>query len=198
MKTTHCFVLVLAALLFVIPARADSGSTTYVYTGQPFAGQNENGVQVPGGLGPCLCSLDGSFTTSSPLAPGIGSDAEDETPVSPTSYSFTDGTTVLNQSNSSLFDFFIETDPTGDVSRWFIEITGNNGVNFDSVFNTSIGEFTEEVFSNGQLVQFSEGTPGTWAVAPQVPEPSTSFLLGFALLPLFLLKNRNWGLRRPN
>jgi hypothetical protein len=172
-----CACLFLSALL----ARPASADETYSYTG------NEFNVFEGTFNCPPECRISGSFTVATPLPP-LRSFSE-LIPGTYT-YSFTDGLTTWNPSNSIPFDSVIQvsTDASGNIANWFVmfilkgtvqplmSTTGGSGGAFDLATSNepppnSVGEV--------------ENDPGTWKrTAGSVPEPSARLMLAIGLAGL--------------
>jgi hypothetical protein len=174
---------VLLSVLALALAGTASADTLWTYTGNDM---NGNGL---GNLGPpfssklapdCHCALTGTFTLDTTLT---------DLNNTPLSWSFTDGTHTLNQSNS-VADFDAA-QPFG----WFLSITSLT-VEFSSLFYGSATETTDSVLVDGKLWAIAESNHGfltETSVPPlgtTVPEPGTGTLLGIAIcsvIPIVLL-----------
>jgi hypothetical protein len=100
--------LVMGLCLFAASARAD---TIYTYTGNPFT--------VFSGLDVCppVCNISGSFTLASPLAANLPFEA-----ITPTAFSFTDGSVTVTEGASEGGRFEVATDSGGNISFWEIAL----------------------------------------------------------------------------
>jgi hypothetical protein len=155
----------------------------YTYQGNPF-------TTFVGTTCPSVCAISGSFTLSSPIGP-------DQTVISitPLSFSFTDGSTTFNSSNSVFEDLGFVTDATGNIAFWLFGTFNNNGINAIESENLGLGSTGDlSLGANGSSA--SNLTAGTWTSAVATPEPSSLFLLGAGLLGLIGLRNRNTAARQ--
>jgi hypothetical protein len=121
MKATSIFrrvsyALALAAL-FVLAAAATKADETYTYTSSPYTDWY---VFVP-----CpstnICETTGSLTFATALPDNMSLQA-----VTPESYSFTDGVTVLDSTNSSIFELELATNASGQITEWDYFFTQGN------------------------------------------------------------------------
>jgi hypothetical protein len=191
------FVTSLAVLATVIvltpsPNRAD---TVYSYTGIPFDFFQNASC-------PPTCNMTGSFTVASPLAPNItGMPA-----FTPLSFSFTDGSTTFTNVNSTLFaSFAVNTNATGSITDWGINLIGPGSggglftfFDHSAAFQQGVNVQSYEVESCvSQVEGVGCNTGGTWSVGTTVPspEPSTSTLLcaGILLALISPLLRRLYG-----
>jgi len=91
-------------------------STTYNITGNPFT------LFTGSASCPPDCSISGSFTLSQPLPPNLSNAT-----ITPASFSFTVGTTNLNQANvTSVIFAGISTDASGYITSWAISLSNAN------------------------------------------------------------------------
>jgi hypothetical protein len=127
-----------AITTLAVTVRADS-TFVYTYNGAPM-------VSAQGALGGsancATCTIDGSFTVASSLAPTQSALGANEQ-VLPLSYSFTAtgmGTT-LTQDNS-VFNMFAAVRPSGDIYAFYFTISSNLG-SISSDFYGSGFEFTD-------------------------------------------------------
>ena len=190
MVFTAAIVCFLLAAAFPGTASADQ---TYTYTGNPFT--NDQGTDTC----PPECSLSGSFAVSSALGVGLS-----YVELSPTSYSFTDGNTVWNQSDSTIDGFLMSTNGTGQITNWEIELvlnsglqpwffSANNGPNINCVGCFGTVDQTESSDSNSFTgIAYNGNDEGTWTVGAvgRVPEPSSILMLGAGILGLLSTTRR--------
>ena len=170
----------LFALAFAPSARAD---TTYTYTGLPFT--DVFGVDsCINGVGEC--SLSGTITLASPLAP-LSSPL-----VTPLSFSFTDGVHTLDNTNSIAEPFSFVTGSDGQILGWLFGMKSLGGPPTTILGSATFlqpNEFTDN--ATYTFVAVAQGETvigggvvyahvlGTWT---RVPEPSSLILLGTGLL----------------
>jgi hypothetical protein len=181
--------------LFAASARAD---TIYTYTGNPFT--------VFSGLDVCppVCNISGSFTLASPLATNLPFEA-----ITPTAFSFTDGSVTITEGASEGGRFEVATDSGGNISFW--EIALGSGQPFGPGVCTSLDTVRDPVGSpqdNSISVSCSSeafigvalvnANPGRWS-SSNVPEPGTFILVGIGLLGIAgtVLRRNRHGLGLP-
>jgi hypothetical protein len=92
------------------PRAASASSITYYYTGQAFTSFT-GGFNCPSGT----CSITGSMTLANPLGANAFSD-----PTTPTAFSFTDGITTFDNTNSTLINSLFATDGSGQIAAWVL------------------------------------------------------------------------------
>lgn len=167
--------LALCALFVVTFAGAAKADEVYTYTGAPFT--TFSGLSCPS-----VCSMSGSFTLASAIGPN-----QTVLNITPLSFSFTDGATTFNSSNSLFQDLGFATDSTGNISLWLFGTFGNGGL---SLISANLGPGAAGDSSvNGN--NFATNTvAGTWT-AVATPEPSTLLLLAAGLVGLFGLRKRS-------
>lgn len=143
--------MVAACALFTLQGRAD---TTYTYTGNTFN-------QFGGGAScPSQCSISGSFTVASPLAPNFSGFFV------PTAFSFTDGTVTMTQANTTTSAFGVTTNSQGRITVWNLEF-----INAGTSMYTGTGPsplcpsnctVTDGSFSASSYASIV-GSPGSWS-----------------------------------
>ena len=169
-----------------IAARADS---VYTYQGNPF-------TTYPTGLScPPVCSVMGSFTIASSLAPNLNLAA-----ISPISFAISaDGTIITDEiladSDSSLN---ISTDGMGNITNWGWRVLGPAGNPTERILTQNISGAVYDTLHRGTsgppfagpVVAEIFDSPGTWtetaATAP-TPEPAGLTLYGTCLLCLLIV-----------
>jgi hypothetical protein len=208
-KLAGALLLLWAAIAFAPSAQAN---TVYTYTGDAFTSFNGTDSCPP------ECKITGSFTVAEPLG-----DSLSFTFVDPLSFSFTDGSVTLDQTNSSVFntlDFNFWTDSSGNITNWFISLASNGDTPYyyslyttyqteadfildgdetqtrscaGGTCSTLVGDASD---STGYPPNF-EGPQGKWvATTTAVPEPSSVFLLVAGLLTFGkILQRKHLGFR---
>ena len=156
------------ALLFVLgtslPMLAD---TTYTYTGSDFTFASSPFTTSE--------SVTGSFTVASPLGDSTSLHA-----ITPTSYSFNaGGLFTLTNTNSTINDFAVGTDASGNIDAFFIEVI-NGSIGEISLEHTSVQQ--EFVIDSSPFGEAGSSSGGTFTSPAATPETGTLGLLGTALL----------------
>jgi hypothetical protein len=181
--------LAAAVLLCAMTAPPASANTiTYTYTGNPLT------IFLGSFACPPECSVSGSFTVAQPLGPNLVF-----VPITPLSFSFTDGNVTLTGSNtSSSTPFNFTTDIHGNITAWSVEVLVFSPafkIKTRNIPGSTVNGDISDVTCNGQpncsmATNFagSFNVPGTWTssgpgVTP-TPEPSTLLMLGSGLLGL--------------
>lgn len=187
------------ALLTAAPAQA---STIYTYTGNTF-----NIFELKGPPTPADPHTSADFVTvvvelAAPLAANLGT----LTPITPISFSFTDGVSTITSNNATSSVFEVATDAFGNISAWtmrgniFAPQVGGGTVKqvWTEKSNLQIVDFGVDVLcgaasdatgcavGGGESRGFRSFAPGVWRIetTPQVPEPSSLLLVGMALAGL--------------
>ena len=124
-------VCAISTLSFSPAARAD---ITYAYAGNAFTTCN--------GTYPATCTEDqvtASFTLAAPLADGLSQYVIPTSDI--TSFSFSDGNSVFDSSNSLTSPFTVWTDSSGNIEFWAIGAyvcTTSSCTNFSGIFSTNM------------------------------------------------------------
>jgi hypothetical protein len=176
--------VVLVGLVLAGTASTASADTVLTYTGNTISF-----VGGPGplqGVNPCNCALDGTVTLN---ASGQA-----------VAWSFTDGTDVLTNLNSTaVFDPFAcfgcgtgarpSSQDSTPFEFWKFKISGND-VMISSMFNGSIGDAQDRATSPTVTLLVSSD-PGEWSGgAVATTEPATGLLLGLGLAVAGLMRRR--------
>lgn len=175
-------------LLFAAIGAPAASADTYTYTGQSL-------TDIGTYTCPPECNISGSFTVVGPLSANLSYAL-----ISPTNFSFTDGNIVWNPSDiASGSAFLISTSAAGVITNWRIVLDYNSPLQpFMETNNAGPPLFTgsvelDETWSTDFGSPAGQGdvrnSPGSWSVG-SVPEPSTLFLLGIALLCLLAVAAR--------
>jgi len=91
-------------------------STTYNIRGNPFTSFSGSAACPPD------CNISGSFSLPQPLAPNLSNAT-----ITPASFSFTVGTTNLNQANATSASFTnVSTDASGSITSWIISLSNTS------------------------------------------------------------------------
>lgn len=168
------WIIALAVLLLSAP-RVAASAVTYTYTGNDFT-DFDGGVTCPSD-----CSVDGSFTVSSPLP-----DSMPLTSVSPTAFNFfvstADTPAFTNLDGATIDNFMIETNSMGQIIDWKISLGLSGGLQLGTFLaGDSVVLGSEVGPPHTMLTAANMNNPGTWTtpLAP-TPEPSSFalFLLG--------------------
>ena len=158
MKLKHAIVLL--ALFLCVPSAFAQSPRTYTYVGNPF-------VYFSGDSCPPECSISGSFTVSQPLADNLAW----ETQITPVSWSFTDGNSVLTQSNSSAY-IYVSTDAAGNLVNWLVEVYNSTDQLYLVTINYPNGQDTIDYsLSGGAIYGYIQNDNGAW-----IP-PNQSFII---------------------
>ncbi len=173
-----CFML---TVCIAAPAKADS---TYTYTGNPFTGF------YGGASCPPSCSLSGSFTVSSPLAPGLVFGT-----VTPVSFSFTDGGFTITSSDYS-GNIFVDTNSLGQIDGWQIDIVSGPSSSHYQIVSTLSGDQGSYYTTSTSSQAYNSEDPGTWAASTTgVPEPPSLVMLSIGILALAMLSFKRLTIR---
>jgi hypothetical protein len=145
------FAAFLAATLFCV-LRANADAVTYTYAGAPM-------VSAPGAIGLqyncATCTISGSFTVGSPLAPTDS--IFDKQAIDPISYSFTaTGLGRFNEHNSAI-TLYASVLPSEAIGTFYFQISGPLGFIYSNFYGSAF-EFTDYYTSpNGKRVIYAEG-----------------------------------------
>jgi YVTN family beta-propeller protein len=135
---------------------APVASTTYNITGNPF-------TAFTGAVScPPSCNIAGSFSLASPLAPNLSNAS-----VTPTSYSFSVGTAVITQANSTSASFTVSTDASGNITGWSITVANASY----SISTKNINAAASDTFTqvSPQGTASNSGAPSTWPKTTVTP-----------------------------
>ena len=157
------YLWIIPILFAVIRAPNAHAQTTYTYTGKNFT------------LGdltcPSDCSIDGSFTVSSPLPAGT------TTTGTPPAFDFYISTanspSWTNLNGAIVLHFIITTNSIGAISAWNIALNSFTG----NMFTQGNIPTDEDALFVGSHLAGNVNDPGTWTVTPE-PSSLTLWLLG--------------------
>jgi hypothetical protein len=181
-----------------MPLLADS--FTYTYTGNDFTNLFASGETQ---LFTKSDFISGEFTLSAPLADNLIS----LTAITPASFSFSNGVDTFYNTTPNLSPYFyIETNASGDITGWLIEIQqqiAGGGYDFLETQNESgyAGDYGQNADGGIEIEGYNASTPGTFVessvVSSATPEPSSLVLLGTGMLTLVAVRHRQlFDLRR--
>src|ERR1700761_1681669 len=122
--------LAFGAIIVTVCAAGAMADQVYTYQGVPFD-------TFSGDTCPSVCVLSGSFTLSSPIG-----DNNVVLGITPDSFSFTDGSTILNATNSIFEDLGFQTDSTGNIVAWLFAVSGNTTTFESSNLGDPMGDFS--------------------------------------------------------
>lgn len=156
---------VLVLTTFLLSAGAVYADTSYIYTGMDFTNVS----------GPYTVSDFISFTMT--LAAPLGDDLVNS-PVTPLSFTFSDGNPADDLSTASITFFHVYTNASGAITQWEFDLNLSDGSTVDSRTAAFDGTFDEVLGVSGRASNSLD--PGSWSV----PEPSSVglMILGSVLL----------------
>jgi len=184
----YVWIIALAMLLLSAP-RARADAETYTYTGNAFT-EFDGGVTCPSD-----CSVDGSFTVSSPLADSS------TTTVDPTAFDFfvsTAGTPAFtNLDGVDIGVFTVTTNATGQIVDWSISLGLSGGLQLSTHPD---GDSIVLGMVNDTMLTAANTDGGTWS-APLAPTPEPSsfalFFLGTLLIGTAIYRTRQRKITLP-
>jgi hypothetical protein len=172
------FRVTLVAVLMLCAASALQAGAVYTYTGNTY-------TEFFGASCPPLCNISGSFTLAAPLAANLP-----VAPITPLSFSFTDGLATIDSSNSATgpfgsTNFFVGTDAVGEITVWnngYFSATNFmfSGTNPPGCTGCSVTDQSGTISVAGYFGRVNDN-PGTWTLTVTdtvTPEPSGRALLG--------------------
>ena len=158
-----------------IAARAD---VIYTYTGNDFTSA----------ISPYTTSdsITGYFVVATPLAANLSLG-----PITPISFSFSDGVDTLTNANTTSQTFYVATSPSGSLSNWGIAVATAASTEGIEICNSAIctpSQFDNGWTDNEASSAVNRSDPGSWQSS--VPEPPSMATLITGLLGLVLLFRR--------
>ena len=108
-------------------------------------------------------SVSGSFSLSAPLEPN-----RPASPITPSSFSFSDGIQILTNLNSTILAFEISTDASGNIEWWVIQLVANSCLSegacgIVTVHTLVSGDGGQIIVSIATTVQgYVKDDPGVW------------------------------------
>ncbi|HEY1471916.1 MAG TPA: hypothetical protein VGF61_22950 [Candidatus Acidoferrum sp.] len=162
MKTPKAARLALAVGLLTA-ASVQAVPTTYSYTGRPFTSVS----------GPYTTSdfVSGTVTFASPLGDNFPFGS-----VSPTAFSFSDGTQTITNAGASVLASSFGTGPAGQITRWtfVIQTQFGGGITTSNPPLGVSGDQGRNLFGGGNAS--NNGTPGSWTSPSSTPttNPATN------------------------
>ena len=191
--------LFLWAILF--PPVIANALTTYTYTGNVFDTIADE--TPPGGSYDNTMFVSGSFSLATPLVMDFlfGN-------ITPLAFSFTDGRNTLTNFNSTIVEFLVGTDSSGNIDEWGINVFVDfpsivvgqqaKSISTSTILSSDKGEISEifNVDSVGSFAASSDSAenavPGSWirTTIAAVPEPSSLLLFTSGLLGLPIVRRK--------
>ncbi len=201
----------IAFMLLSLMASQASASAIYTYTGNDFGV-----VSLQGPTAPADPYTTGDRVSLVMELPGALPGNLDMAPVAPSTFTFTDGVSVLTQANATFSQFAVSTDGGGNIVAWAMQaeqrsvvvgggfirqiITNNSGPSvadrgFDILCGPGSNGFAcllddEPYYDNRGVIM---DDPGTWRLevtSSPVPEPTAMVMLGTGLIGLVARRRR--------
>jgi hypothetical protein len=176
-------VLLVGTLLAIGLAQSTRAQTVYTYTGNLFT---TFGLPYSCVLPLGECQVTGSFTVPTPLAANLAYGS-----ITPSSYSFTDGTNTRATTIPGDFAaiFKIATDSVGNINQWYIYLYSVDGLQGIVTYDITAGNEDSTFGNHGSAgLAYEQSNPGAWVTTTTgvttTPEPSTALLYLTGLLAL--------------
>jgi hypothetical protein len=155
-----------ALLLLPFPLLAD---TVYTYNGNPLT-EVQFGTLV-GTPYSTNDSITGWFSLPSVLSPNL---VLSSTPITPTTFNFTDGVTSYT-SGVGLAFVSVSTDSLGNLTSWYVALFNDPAYDVEAVIfgSPTAGQGGDSISSTPyQLVLGNQNDPGTWSVSDTARSPN--------------------------
>ena len=181
----------LVLLLVSMAALAAQANVIYTYHGTVMISRTDQNFTPC----PLPCALTGSFTLAAALPANYAGT------LNPIATSFTDGTMLLDNLNSSV-NANVLTDAAGNISSWWaIQLDAFDAHHTISTINApgnTVRDLTFNFISQvppGIVYEaYNFNSPGYWTMSQATPEPGTLCLLGGGLLAAISCGRRRLGL----
>jgi hypothetical protein len=153
----------LASTSSPVTVKVGDTPTVYNFIGPPYTSFTNTAC-------PPTCGITGTLTLSDPLPPNHKADPGGHGSSFPTSFSFTDGTTTVTNSNATEYGFEFDTDSAGNITYFSFYLYNEDcGGGLDAYYGGP-SELTQEgSYCTNYQAQITEATDvsgGTWTLPP--------------------------------